>query len=1586
MKTLRFLVCAALAMASNAAGAATHFVSWTSADGFREGMTPGGPTFHLPQGVMISDVDWPCRVLRIEIPPDAVVTSVRIRAIEEQSLLYPPGDYRFPEAEIGMGEPSVAQSGHLFWILPHGDYLGHRIAHLLVNPFRTDEGQVLFLRAFELEIETGAAPSAATARRVIHPRTEAADRKALGALLDLRMPFEPPSGHSAPLALPPEMEPETTEFVVITTEAMASAFTEFVEIKTREGFPAKLTTVEWILEHYEGNDLEARIRSYLRDLYLYQGLRYALIGGDTGQVPMRLATTRFQANPYFGIEVTTDLYFACLDGDWNADGDHQIGEGPFPDLGMEGDDADLYPEISVSRVPCGTLQEAITFVTKWKSYTGYDPANFRDDYQAKILSLGEVLFPPDWQPGDDPGEIYQDGADFCESTLAYVPPVFLKTRMYEYDENPNYPDAIPEIRDSVIVRINEGYGVVDHVGHGFRTTMSVGDGSLYNSHADAFTNTNAYSLLYAINCSSASLLYDCIVEHFVANPTGGAVAAVAAGDLDYPTNSTKYKVSFFNQLFNEDVSKLADTQMSSYLQFVPLAMVDENVYRWTMLILTVVGDPGMEIWRDHPRTLELDFAPTTVVGAGSFTVSVSDGGAPVAGAQVCLWKSDGYGVGVTDGTGVTTIDFLPTTQGTFRITATKNSYIPAMDEATVLPAATAALRIETWSVHDGAGGGSGNNDGRPDAGESIVVELALRNNGPSTATSVQAILHANCPFLEVSDSTATFPNIGPGGTATVASAFTMGVSADLPDTLRHVVAEADLELRCNQGTWTEPWPFNVYQRILDLTHLEWSIGGDDGDGILESGETAEILITLANMGEGFSPGVAGFGATGSPGFLFLEDTIDFGDVASDQAVQAGTLSILSLGGGAGDLVIDFTVSDDYSAGLLTRELDLIAPSAPDTVYAESGATWIDMTWVQPSDQDLRGYRVYRADAAGGPYAEITGNIAEAGSFYVDEDLPALTGFYYRVASVDSSGNTSELSGWTSASTSPAYLEGWPVEVEGGASKGSPTFVNLDDERTLEIALGSKYPMVFRANGGDFVDGDDNALTVGVFSTVDSGLTEFNASPPAWDIDNDDVMELVFSAWQTTEYAHMWVLDATGAVDDGWPRNIGHNSWSSPAVGDVDGDGDCEIFTVSGSGTDPYRGVVFGFHHNGSEILDGDNNSSTHGVFYKSSNSQARYMYGSVALADIDSDTLDEIIFLEKTQHAYPSIGNLYVFDGDASVLDGFPYAAPGMRGSTSSPVVADLDRNGDLEIIAVTENMLIVVNDDGSEFDGWPKALEVIPNLTSIRDYLSCPAIGDINGDGNLDIALGWLDGYLYAWTAVGGAPLTNFPVRIVTSGTEFEQYVRSPALGNIDGEPLPEIIVSSGNGKLHAVKANGSLLPGFPIQLEGVIYGSVGIWDFDYNGYVNMVVQANSSMLLVYDFPSVQFRVSEQPWPMFRHDVRKSGSMEAPVALDAPAAPGGTLSAPALAAVHPPRPNPFNPRVELPFDVPDGGARVRIRVFDLAGREVRKLSDGRFPAGQYRISWDGRLANGVRLASGVYFAFVEIGGESFVQKLTLLK
>jgi hypothetical protein len=457
------------------------------------------------------------------------------------------------------------------------------------------------------------------------------------------------------------------------------------------------------------------------------------------------------------------------------------------------------------------------------------------------------------------------------------------------------------------------------------------------------------------------------------------------------------------------------------------------------------------------------------------------------------------------------------------------------------------------------------------------------------------------------------------------------------------------------------------------------------------------------------------------------------------------------------------------------------------------------------------------------------------------------------------------------------------------------------------------------------------------------------------------------------------------VEPGWPQTIGRQPWSTAAIGDVDDVPGLEIFVSSGASTGVHQGVLYGCRHDGTEIVDGDANAATNGVFYRSTSANARFMYGSPAVADIDADGRDEIVLLEKTKHTAPSHATLYVFDGDGTVLPGFPYDDPASLGSTSSPAVADLDGDGRDEIVAITENRIFVVNHDGTNLPGWPKTLPPISSTsTEIRDFLTSPAIGDVDGDGELDVAFGWLNGDVHLYTGATGVAHPGFPKHVFDADSEFDEYLRSPILGNLDGDPEPEVILATGDNRLLVVNADGSVLPGFPLLLPGIVYGAAAVYDVDGDGFTNLLVQTDAPVMSVFEFPSVPWVASENPWPMFRHDVLKTGNHSASIAVDV----GEVAPVTAIATrTHPPRPNPFSAgRVELPFDVAGDSERVRVRVFDVGGREVRVLANGVFPGGRFRLSWDGRRATGVELPAGTYFVRTEIGSRVFAEKVTILR
>ena len=87
--------------------------------------------------------------------------------------------------------------------------------------------------------------------------------------------------------------------------------------------------------------------------------------------------------------------------------------------------------------------------------------------------------------------------------------------------------------------------------------------------------------------------------------------------------------------------------------------------------------------------------------------------------------------------------------------------------------------------------------------------------------------------------------------------------------------------------------------------------------------------------------------------------------------------------------------------------------------------------------------------------------------------------------------------------------------------------------------------------------------------------------------------------------------------------------------------------------------------------------------------------------------------------------------------------------------------------------------------------------------------------------------------------------------------------------------------------------------------------------------------------------------------------------------------------------PNPFNPAASISYTlypVETGQAHVTLRVLSVDGRVVSTLVDRVQDPGPHEIVWNGTDADGVPVASGIYFCDLSYGGEGDTRKMTLLK
>lgn len=135
----------------------------------------------------------------------------------------------------------------------------------------------------------------------------------------------------------------------------------------------------------------------------------------------------------------------------------------------------------------------------------------------------------------------------------------------------------------------------------------------------------------------------------------------------------------------------------------------------------------------------------------------------------------------------------------------------------------------------------------------------------------------------------------------------------------------------------------------------------------------------------------------------------------------------------------------------------------------------------------------------------------------------------------------------------------------------------------------------------------------------------------------------------------------------------------------------------------------------------------------------------------------------------------------------------------------------------------------------------------------------------------------------------------------------------------------------------------------------------------------------------SVEANLLQQPVGVFAHGARCA--LLGPRYLQADAVPTGAPDGtPARYALHACRPNPFNPRTTIRYDLPEP-ASVDLAVYDLNGRRVRTLLGGvHEAAGARAVAWDGRDDRGRSLGSGVYLCRMTAGTFRETKRMLLVR
>ena len=96
-------------------------------------------------------------------------------------------------------------------------------------------------------------------------------------------------------------------------------------------------------------------------------------------------------------------------------------------------------------------------------------------------------------------------------------------------------------------------------------------------------------------------------------------------------------------------------------------------------------------------------------------------------------------------------------------------------------------------------------------------------------------------------------------------------------------------------------------------------------------------------------------------------------------------------------------------------------------------------------------------------------------------------------------------------------------------------------------------------------------------------------------------------------------------------------------------------------------------------------------------------------------------------------------------------------------------------------------------------------------------------------------------------------------------------------------------------------------------------------------------------------------------------------------------IGLPGEIALHPNFPNPFNPSTQIAYDLAKD-SNVRLEIFDLMGRNVKTLVNGKQIAGRHMATWNATDNFGQPVSAGVYLYRLHTANKVFTRKMILMK
>ncbi len=379
------------------------------------------------------------------------------------------------------------------------------------------------------------------------------------------------------LNIPGNTRTTDIKYLLITPQIFADEYETLLDFRKIQGIETYIETIENIEQNYPGIDLQEKIRNCIISKYEEHSISFVTLGADTDVIPSR---TVFAFDCEYGLyddenEIRADMYYSCLNGNWNADGDDIYGE--------EEDEVDFFPEVFVGRISANTQARVTDYILR---LIAYEKGEYEDYTNAGGFSM-EL-----WSGSD---------SEVCQQYIyeQYFPDIYDITLLYD-DEN---------TMENAYALMNQNMNIIQHTGHAGITALSLEDGSIRTTNL--YNLENEYGgIFYSIGCWSAAIDYGSIGEALVMKEDKGQLAYIGNSRYGWGAPAASgfgfsefFQKEFFKQIFWNDISVISETNALQKVPFIPY-FGGTSVYKWCAYQLNEVGDSYFNLINENPKELD----------------------------------------------------------------------------------------------------------------------------------------------------------------------------------------------------------------------------------------------------------------------------------------------------------------------------------------------------------------------------------------------------------------------------------------------------------------------------------------------------------------------------------------------------------------------------------------------------------------------------------------------------------------------------------------------------------------------------------------------------------------------------------------------------------------------------------------------------------------------------------------------------------------------------------------------------------------------------------------------------------------------